>query len=43
MATFGIAGELASLCSDVKGPTSFKVAFFDEIYNLSSEKLNMGK
>jgi hydroxyethylthiazole kinase len=43
MAAFGIAGELSALRSDVRGPASFKVAFFDEINNLTDAKLNMGK
>lgn len=34
---FGIAGERAAQNSNVKGPGSFKIAFFDEIYNLMPE------
>ncbi|MBT4484943.1 MAG: hydroxyethylthiazole kinase, partial [Candidatus Latescibacteria bacterium] len=34
---FGIAGELASITS--KGPGSFHVNFYDEVYNLDKEKI----
>ena len=34
---FGIGGELAA--SHSKGPGSFKVNFYDEIYNLNKEKI----
>ncbi|HHW04240.1 MAG TPA: hydroxyethylthiazole kinase [Thermoanaerobacterales bacterium] len=40
---FGLAGELAASCPEVKGPASFKTAFFDEIYNLTEEKLRLGE
>lgn len=42
MVAFGLAGELAASRSEVKGPASFKEAFFDEIYNLTDEKLSRG-
>ncbi|MCR4430364.1 MAG: hydroxyethylthiazole kinase [Tepidanaerobacteraceae bacterium] len=40
---FGLAGELAAARPETKGPASFKTAFFDEIYNLTEEKINSGK
>ena len=41
LACFGIAGELAS--KDAKGPGSYKEGFYDEIYNLSKEKVEQMK
>ncbi|MGB9781247.1 hydroxyethylthiazole kinase [Caldanaerobacter sp.] len=40
---FGVAGEKAAQNPKVKGPGSFKVAFFDEIYNLTSEIMESGR
>ncbi|WP_026485735.1 hydroxyethylthiazole kinase [Caldanaerobius polysaccharolyticus] len=40
--SFGLAGELAASSSAVKGPASFKMAFFDEVYNLTEEKIKKG-
>lgn len=40
---FGIAGERAAQSSNVKGPGSFKVTFFDEIYNLTPEIVEKDK
>jgi len=37
LSAFGIAGELAA--KDSKGPGTFKERFYDEIYNLTEEKL----
>ncbi|TZE81135.1 hydroxyethylthiazole kinase [Calorimonas adulescens] len=42
-ASFGLAGELAAAHQEVNGPGSFRAAFFDEIYNLTEEKLKAGK
>lgn len=41
-AAFGLAGELAAARPDVKGPASFKQAFFDEIYGITDEKIKIG-
>jgi hydroxyethylthiazole kinase len=41
-ACYGLAGELAAARSDVRGPGSFKTAFFDEIYDLTEEKIRQG-
>jgi hydroxyethylthiazole kinase len=38
LSCFGIAGELAG--KGVKGPGSFKEMLYDEVYNLSEEKIN---
>lgn len=40
--SFGLAGELAASKDEVKGPGSFKMVFFDEIYNLTEEKIRKG-
>ncbi|HHV34137.1 MAG TPA: hypothetical protein GXX59_00950, partial [Syntrophomonadaceae bacterium] len=42
LTTFGLAGELTITRPGVKGPGSFKVGFFDEIYNLTEEKIKNG-
>lgn len=42
LVTFGLAGELAASRPEVRGPASFKVCFFDELYNLSEEKIRAG-
>lgn len=34
LSCYGIAGELAAAAKDVKGPLTFKEAFFDALYNL---------
>jgi hydroxyethylthiazole kinase len=36
---FGIAGELAAKSSRSKGPGTYKEVFYDEMYNLNSEKI----
>lgn len=38
-ACFGIAGELAGRRNSVKGPGTFKPAFFDELYGMNDLKL----
>lgn len=40
LACFGLAAELAA--TKAHGPASFKLAFFDQIYNLTSEQLAEG-
>jgi hydroxyethylthiazole kinase len=40
LATFGLAAELAA--TNVRGPASFKVAFFDQLYNLTPEQIVAG-
>jgi hydroxyethylthiazole kinase len=40
LACFGLAGELAAL--QAKGPGSFKVALFDQLYNMKPEDLAAG-
>ncbi|KAI8901924.1 Hydroxyethylthiazole kinase family-domain-containing protein [Globomyces pollinis-pini] len=35
IASIGIAGEIAAVRSDVKGPSTFKTALIDEMYNLN--------
>lgn len=42
LAAFGLAGEFAADCSGVRGPATFKACFFDELYNLTAEKLKKG-
>lgn len=42
LAAFGLAGELAAAGSGVRGPATFKTCFFDELYNLTAEKLEKG-
>ncbi|MDN5332683.1 MAG: hydroxyethylthiazole kinase [Tepidanaerobacteraceae bacterium] len=42
LVAFGLAGELAANRPEVRGPASFKVCFFDELYNLSEEKIRAG-
>lgn len=37
LATFGLAAELAA--TQARGPASFKLAFFDQIYNLTPEQI----
>jgi hydroxyethylthiazole kinase len=39
LAFFGTAGQIAAERDDVKGPGTFKAAFFDELYNMTDEKL----
>jgi hydroxyethylthiazole kinase len=36
---FGIAGELAAKSDESKGPGTFKEVFYDEVYNLDSQKI----
>lgn len=43
MVSFGISGELAAKNRFSLGPASFKTNFFDEIYNLSKDKVDNGK
>ncbi len=40
LACFGLAAELAA--REARGPASFKVALFDQLYNLTSEQLAAG-
>lgn len=40
LAAYGLAAELAAPHAD--GPTSFKVAFFDQLYNLTAEQVRAG-
>lgn len=40
LATFGLAAELAAPAAH--GPASFKVAFFDQLFNLTSEQVTAG-
>ncbi len=40
LATFGLAAELAA--SAASGPASFKLAFFDQLFNLSAEHVAAG-
>lgn len=42
LVAFGLAGELAAKRTEVRGPASFKVCFFDELYNLTEEKIRAG-
>jgi hydroxyethylthiazole kinase len=42
LTAFGLAGELAAAGSGVRGPATFKTCFFDELYNLTTEKLKKG-
>ncbi|TYP56164.1 hydroxyethylthiazole kinase [Thermosediminibacter litoriperuensis] len=42
LVAFGLAGELAAERPEVRGPASFKVCFFDELYNLTEEKIRAG-
>lgn len=40
LATYGLAAELAA--AEARGPASFKVAFLDQIYNLTPEQVTRG-
>jgi hydroxyethylthiazole kinase len=40
LAAYGLAAELAA--AQARGPASFKVAFFDQLYNLTPEQLAAG-
>lgn len=40
LAVYGLAAELAAV--EARGPASFKVAFFDQIYNLTPEQVMAG-
>ncbi len=40
LATYGLAAELSA--THVRGPASFKVAFLDQVYNLTAERVNAG-
>jgi hydroxyethylthiazole kinase len=42
LVAFGLAGELAANRPEVRGPASFKVCFFDELYSLTEEKIRAG-
>ncbi|MGB9813221.1 MAG: hydroxyethylthiazole kinase [Thermovenabulum sp.] len=42
LVVFGLAGELAAKRPEVRGPASFKTCFFDEIYNITEEKIKGG-
>jgi hydroxyethylthiazole kinase len=42
LATYGVAAELAATREDVRGPASFKVAFLDQLYNLTPEQIVQG-
>lgn len=42
LACFGLAAELAAKSKKVNGPASFKVALFDELFNLTPAKLATG-
>jgi hydroxyethylthiazole kinase len=42
LVAFGLAGELAANRPEVRGPASFKVCFFDELYSLAEEKIRRG-
>jgi hydroxyethylthiazole kinase-like sugar kinase family protein len=39
LVSVGIAAGLAAARIDVKGPSSFKTAFLDELYNLNADKI----
>jgi len=41
LACYGIAGELAAAHKDVKGPTTFKEAFFDALYTLDIKSIRL--
>ncbi|KAJ3369241.1 hypothetical protein HDU91_007414 [Kappamyces sp. JEL0680] len=44
LVSVGVAAEIAATRPDVHGPSSFKTAFLDELYNLTPEKLaKMGR
>jgi hydroxyethylthiazole kinase len=40
LATYGLAAELAA--AKAPGPASFKIAFFDQLYNLTPEQAAEG-
>ncbi len=42
LATYGLAAELAAEHPRVEGPASFKVAFLDQLYNLTPEQVAQG-
>ncbi|MGB9839433.1 hydroxyethylthiazole kinase [Thermovenabulum sp.] len=42
LVVFGLSGELAAKKSNIYGPASFKINFFDELYNITEEKIIEG-